>query len=141
MGLVARIAVVGSVLVALLVWGGPALAQPVVITAPTIPVRPPEPIVIPPGDHGQATRPSDADYYPQSPLVRHDPAFVGPLSSKTESPRGTGRFGLGGWTSPNTPVGSVGSGGTGYREVSGWFAFGFTFEWGGPPPPAKPPAP
>lgn len=105
------------------------------ITAPAPPRRAPEPIVIPPGDHGQATRPSDADYYPQSPKVRHDPAFLGPLSSKTESARGTGRMGIAGWTSPGTPVGAAQ---TGHGEVSGWFAFGFTYEWNGPPPPETP---
>jgi hypothetical protein len=126
----------GFLLVALLAWAGPALGQPVEITAPTPSARQPEPIIIPPGDHGQATRPSDADYYPMSPLVRHDPAFIAPLSSKTESPGGgTGRAGISGWTAPNTPVGSAQA----HREVSGWFAFGLTFEWGGPPPPAKRP--
>jgi hypothetical protein len=105
------------------------------ITAPSPPRRAPEPIVIPPGDHGEATRPSDADYYPQSPKVRHAPAFVGPLSVKTESARGTGRLGLTGWTAPGTPVGAAL---TGHREVSGWFAFGFTYEWNGPPPPGTP---
>lgn len=125
-------------LVAAILSGTVALAaapvraeEQVDITAPAPARRAPEPIVIPPGDHGQATRPSDADYYPQSPKVRHDPAFVGPLSAKTQSARGTGRQGLAGWTSPSTPVGSAQ---TGYGEVNGWFAFGFAYEWNGPPP-------
>lgn len=66
-------------------------------------------------------------------MVRHDPAFIGPLSNKTESPRSTGRVGIAGWTSPNTPVGSAQN----YREITGYFAFGFALEWGGPPPPVK----
>jgi hypothetical protein len=132
-----RHVVLFSVVLALFIWASPVFPQQVDITAPTPPARRPEPVVIPPGDHGQATRPSDADYYPRPPLVRHDPAFIAPLSTKIESPRGTGRAGIAGWTAPNTPVGTPQ---TGHREVSGWFAFGFAFEWGGPPPPTKRPA-
>lgn len=108
----------------------PAIAQQVDIKIPA-PERAPEPMVIPPGDHTQATRPSDADYYPYPPRVRHDPAFIGPLSTKTESTTSTGRVGIAGWTSPATPVGAQQ---TGYREVNGWFSLGFAVEWGGPPP-------
>jgi hypothetical protein len=132
MVVVARTAI-GLLIVAVVAWAGSALAQPVEITAPTPTTRAPEPIVIPPGDHGQATRPSDADYYPQPPMVRYDPAFIGPMSSKTESPRTTGRVGFAGWTSPTTPVGSAQN----WREVTGYFALGFAIEWGGPPPPVK----
>lgn len=131
--------IVVSAVVILLAWVGLALAQPVVITAPPAPARPPEPIIVPPGDHGEATRPSDADFYPASPLVRFDPAFISPLSSRTETPKSTGRVGFAGWTAPNTPVGATGAGGTGYQEVSGWFALGFAIEWDGPPPPASGP--
>jgi hypothetical protein len=102
-------------------------AQEVEIKAPSPPTRPQEPLVIPPGDHGQATRPSDADHYPSAPKVRHEPAFIGPLSSKRAD--GSGRQGVAGWTSPGTPL-NAGSQIT--RESSGWFAFGFAFEWGGP---------
>ncbi len=114
----------------------PALAQQVEIRV-TPPPRPPEPPVIPPGDHYQVTRPSDADFYPEGTRVRLDPAFIGPLSQKIETPTGTGRVGIAGWTAPNTPVGTRQ---LGYHEVPGWFAFGFAFEWGGPPPPARRPA-
>jgi len=113
----------------------PVSAQQVDITIPA-PDRAREPVVIPPGDHGQATRPSDADYYPQPPKVRHDPAFIGPLSSKTQTPTSTGRVGAAGWTAPNTPVGAAQ---TGWRDVNGWFALGFAFEWGGPPPSKRAP--
>lgn len=123
-------------LIALAVLGAaPAGAQQVDITAPE-PRRAREPVLVPPGDHYNATRPSDADYYPETPRVRHDPTFITPLSSKTEGPGGPGRAGIAGWTSPNTPVGAAQ---TGRREVTGWFALGFAFEWGGPPP-AKHPA-
>jgi hypothetical protein len=139
MDLVRRVVILVTwcVVLATLGWSVPAVAQQVDITAPRPPRRPLEPIVIPPGDHGQATRPSDADYYPQPPLVRHDPAFIAPLSKKIETPGGTGRLGAAGWTAPNPPVGAAQ---TGHREVAGWFGFGFAFEWGGPPPPAKRPA-
>jgi hypothetical protein len=138
MVLVAR-TVIAVLVIAIVAWAGSAVAQPVEITAPTPSVRPPEPIVIPPGDYGQVTRPSDADYYAHPPMVRYDPAFIGPMSNKTENPRSTGRVGIAGWTSPTTPVGSAQN----WREITGYFALGFAVEWGGPLPPVKksPPAP
>jgi hypothetical protein len=114
----------------------PVWAQQVDISAPA-PERGREPIVIPPGDHATATRPSDADYYRDPPKVRYEPAFIGPLSGKTETATSTGRSGVAGWTSPNTPVGPPQ---TGWRDVTGYFALGFAFEWGGPPPAKRPPA-
>ncbi len=126
-------------LAAVLAVAVPGLAQEVNITAPA-PERAREPFVVPPGDHYDATRPSDADYYMPGPKVRDDPAFIGPLSSKSAD--GTGRSGVGGWTAPNTPV--IHSESSGYRDNNGWFALGFAFEWGGPPPrraPARPPTP
>ncbi len=117
----------------LAMYAGAALAQEVEIEAPS-PVQPRAPIVVPPGDHYQMTRPSDADYYRQPPRVRYDPTFVGPLSAKRQTPTTTGRLGVAGWTSPNTPVGPMANH---QREVAGWFAFGLAFEWGGPPPPGE----
>jgi hypothetical protein len=73
----------------------------------------------PPG----ATRPSDADHYPQSPSVGHEPMFIGP-TGKTQ----TGEFGASAWTAPNTPVGSEVARG----QQGGTPAVGFTFTWGGP---------
>jgi hypothetical protein len=88
--------------------------------------------VIPPPLHYETSRPPDTDYYPQGTKVEHDPAFIEPLSSKYENASGSGRIGVSGWTAPNTPVGSpVG----GWRDVSGWFAFGFSITWDGPPAP------
>jgi len=106
----------------------PAGAQQVDITAPT-PSRPTERGVVPPGDHYDVSRPSDADYYPRGPRVRHDPSYIGPLSARTAD--GTGRAGVAGWTAPNTPATT--SEASGFREVTGWFALGFAVEWGGPP--------
>ena len=121
----------------------PAWAQQVEIkksapsAAPT--PRKPERDVIPPGLYDE-TRPSDADHYPRGGQVQHDPAFFGPLSRRRETPTSTGRIGIAGWASPNTPVGAPS--GTGWKEVSGWFALGFSVTWDGPPPARRPaPAP
>jgi hypothetical protein len=89
-----------------------------------------EPRVITPGLLYE-TRPSDETYYPGGPGVPYDPAFIRPFTKEVETPRSTGRMGLSGWTSPNTPVGPSGAG---MREISGWLGFGFTRTWGGPPP-------
>jgi hypothetical protein len=97
---------------------GPTMRQP----------RPPELL------HG--TRSSDQNYYPSlGPSVPYDPAFIPPFTIEVETPDSTGRMGLSGWTAPNTSVGVVG---TGIREINGWFSFGFTWTWGGPPPLSRP---
>jgi hypothetical protein len=83
----------------------------------------------------QETRPSDADKYPRGGQVQYDPAFIGPMSKPYETPRSTGRYGVAGWVSPNTPVGSPHSG---WGESYGVFAFGFAFTWDGPPPVRRP---
>jgi hypothetical protein len=114
----------------------PAMAQQVDIEV-LPPDRAREPIIIAPGDQYETGRPHDHGYYPEGPRVRYNPAYVSPLSVRTQTPTSTGRAGIAGWTAPNTPVGSRVSG---WQEVSGWFALGLTIEWGGPPP-AKRPAP
>lgn len=91
-----------------------------------------EPRVVPPPLHYETTKPPDHDHYPRGTQVEHDPAFIEPLASKYETANTTGRVGVSGWTAPNTPVGSPASG---WRDVNGWFALGFSVTWGGPPPP------
>ena len=109
----------------------PAAAQQVEVEAkPRVSER--EPRVVAPPLHYETTRPPDTDYYPQGTKVEHDPAFIQPLASSYQNAEGSGRVGVSGWTAPNTPVGSpVG----GWRDVSGWFALGFSVTWGGPPAP------
>jgi hypothetical protein len=112
----------------------PAQAQQVDVEV-VQPDRVREPLVVPPGDQYDAGRPSDFEDYPRGPRVRFDPAFVRPLSVKTQTPTSTGRAGFAGWTSPNTPVGPQQ---VSWNEVTGWFALGFAVEWGGPPPARRP---
>jgi hypothetical protein len=107
----------------------PAAAQ-VKIESTRPPAERPQARVVPPPLHYETSRPPDHDFYPQGTKVEHDPAFIEPLSSKGEHANGSGRMGLTGWPAPNQPVGSpVG----GWRDVSGWFALGFSVTWGGPP--------
>jgi hypothetical protein len=87
--------------------------------------------IISPGLQYEITQPDDAGYVPPGPRVHYEPAFVEPLSAPTE----TGRRGVAGWTAPTAAHGGTQSGA---REITGYFAVGFAFEWGGPPP--KPPA-
>jgi hypothetical protein len=115
---------------------GPALAQQQVEIEAPAPETRPGPEVVPPPLHYETTRPTDADYYSTpAPRVQHDPAFIEPFAAKTQTTTSTGRMGLSGWTAPNTPVGPP-VGGT--RDVTGWFALGFSYEWGGPPPAKRP---
>jgi hypothetical protein len=112
----------------------PAAAQQVKIETTPPAVERPARVVAPPL-HYETSRPPDADVYPYGgPKVEHDPAFIEPLAGPYETPNGSGQIGLSGWTAPNPPVGSPVSG---WRDVSGWFAIGFSVTWGGPPP-AKP---
>jgi hypothetical protein len=83
--------------------------------------------IINPGLQYEITRPDDARYLPPGPHVHYEPAFVEAASVPTE----TGRMGLAGWTSPTAALGGTQSGA---RDIIGYFAFGFAFEWGGPPP-------
>jgi hypothetical protein len=133
-----RAIVTTAAVIMLALVAAPALAQQV-----DIEVLPPErergPVVITPGDQYEAGRPSDYNNYPQPlPRVKFDPAFIRPMSARTQTPTSTGRAGIAGWTAPSTPVGSQQI----WKEDTGLFALGFTVEWGGPPPPsARRPAP
>ncbi len=114
----------------------PVLAQQVEIKAK--PPVVPRPEVITPGLRYEMSRPTDGAFYILAPRVEHDPAFIEPFVTDLQSPTSTGRAGVSGWTSPNTPVGS--SAARAWGEENGWFALGFSFTWGGPPPVRQPPA-
>jgi len=86
--------------------------------------------IIPPTTDPVRSRPADAEYYPSTGGVIHEPAFFESLSVKTE----TGRFGIAGWTSPNSPAGPD------YNEINGWPSIGFAFTWSLPPVGTKRPA-
>jgi hypothetical protein len=119
------VAIVGLGL--LVAW--PAAAQDVEIEAKRL-EREREPRVVAPPLHYETTRPPDTDFYPQGTKVEHDPAFIQPLASTYENTQTSGRIGISGWTAPNQPVSSPN---TGWRDVSGYFALGFSVTWGGPP--------
>ena len=92
----------------------------------------PEPRIVTPPLLYETTRPPDADYYFPNVMVEHDPAFIEPFSSKYQTPTGSGRMGLAGWTSPNLPVGgTLGA----YQASWGVLGFGFSVTWDGPPAP------
>jgi hypothetical protein len=79
--------------------------------------------IIAPTTEPTRSRPADAEYHPSTSGVIHDPAFFESASVKTE----TGRYGLAGWTAPNSPEGPD------YREINGWPSFGFAITWSGAP--------
>ena len=114
---------------------GVASAQQVTITAPAPPREQKGEAIIAPRLQYEITQPDDARYLPPGPHGHHEPAFIGPLSVPTEEPTSTGRVGAAGWTSPTAAMGGLIGG---YREVAGYFAFGFAVEWGGPPPTKRP---
>jgi hypothetical protein len=89
--------------------------------------------IIPPTTDPMRSRPEDADYYPNTGGIIHEPAFFEALSTKTES---GGRYGFAGWSAPNSPAGAD------YGEINGWLSFGFGFTWSSPPvTPPRTPAP
>jgi hypothetical protein len=126
------VAIIGLVLAPAL----PAAAQNVEIEA-TRPATERETKIIPPPLHYETTRPPDGDVRPnpRGADVEHDPAFIEPLASTYETSEGSGRYGLSGWTSPNSPVGPQS---TNWQEVTGWLAIGFSVTWGGPPAAPRP---
>ena len=122
------------VAVLLAIGAAPAVAQDVKIQVP--PPRRERPDALgAPGTQDRG-RPSDHDFYPDGPRVGHDPGFVEPLSAEYEGTDSSGRVGVSGWTAPNAPLGPEVAG---YRENTGWFGFGISVTWGGPPPPPRRP--
>ena len=120
--------------VVLMIFGGlswlgaasPASAQAPVEIQASAPEKPPQlRIVEPTPATREATRPREADFYGCTDVrVRHQPAFIEPFAGQTQ---GGTKYGLSGWTSPSTPVGSLVSQEPWAR--SGWPALGFTVVW------------
>ncbi len=118
-----------------LAWGpGAAWAQgQVEITAPP-PERVPRPEFVIPGQPPDVTRPREQDFYADEIRVRHDPAFIVPLSTTVSTgPKTVARFGFSGWTAPRGRGDLLIA-----REVPGWFALGFSFVWDIPIPSETP---
>jgi hypothetical protein len=122
-----------KLLIAVVVVGGlswfgaasTALAQPPVEIRASAPEKPPQiTIVEPTPATREATRPREADFYGTDVRVRHQPAFIEPFVGETQ---GGTKYGLSGWTSPSTPVGSLVSQEPWAR--TGWPALGFTVVW------------
>lgn len=111
-----------------LIWLGapaPATAQAPVEIEASAPEKPPQFRIVEPTEATrEATRPREADFYGTDVRVRHQPAFIEPFVGQTQ---GGTKYGLSGWTSPSTPVGSLGSQEPWAR--GGWPALGFTVVW------------
>lgn len=104
---------------------GPASAQNPVEIRATAPEKPTQLRIVEPSPATrEATRPREAGFYREDVRVRHEPAFIEPFVGETQ---GGTKYGLSGWTSPTTPVGSYVSQEPWAR--SGWFALGFTVVW------------
>ena len=127
MAAVTRVAVLGA-LGSLVAFSSPASGQEVRMQRTPIER---ELGIIAPATEPTRSRPTDADYYPATGGIIHDPAFFEALSAKTE----TGRYGIAGWSSPNSPAGAD------YSEINGWLSFGFAFTWASPAVSPKRPTP
>jgi len=124
--------------VALMILGGlswlgavsPTIAQTPVEIQASAPEKPPQiRIVEPTPATREATRPREADFYGTDVRVRHQPAFIEPFVGQTQ---GGTKYGLSGWTSPSTPVGSLVSQEP-WARSPGWFSLGLTVVWDSPP--------
>ena len=103
----------------------PATAQSPIEIRATAPEKPQQLRIVEPSEATrQSTPPREADFYREDVRVRHEPAFIEPFVGQTQ---GGTKYGLSGWTSPTTPVGSYVSQEPWAR--SGWPALGFTVVW------------
>jgi hypothetical protein len=116
--------VIGSGLLLVTLTAPTAAQSPIEIRA-TAPEKPQQLRIVEPSEATrQSTRPREADFYREDVRVRHEPAFIEPFVGQTQ---GGTKYGLSGWTSPTTPVGSYVSQEPWAR--SGWPALGFTVVW------------
>lgn len=113
---------------------GPATAQSPIEIRATAPEKPQQLRIVEPSEATrQSTRPREADFYREDVRVRHEPAFIEPFVGQTQ---GGTKYGLSGWTSPTTPVGSYVSQEPWAR--SGWPALGITVVWDSVPAASTP---
>ena len=116
------------------VLAGPAIAQGPIEIRATAPEKPAQLRIVEPSEATrESTRPREADFYREDVRVRHEPAFIEPFVGQTQ---GGTKYGLSGWTSPTTPVGSYVSQEPWAR--SGWPALGFTVVWDSVPAASTP---
>ena len=112
----------------------PATAQSPIEIRATAPEKPQQLRIVEPSEATrQSTRPREADFYREDVRVRHEPAFIEPFVGQTQ---GGTKYGLSGWTSPTTPVGSYVSQEPWAR--SGWPALGITVVWDSVPAASTP---
>ncbi len=111
-----------------------ALAQSPIEIRATAPEKPQQFRIVEPSEATrESTRPREADFYREDVRVRHEPAFIEPFVGQTQ---GGTKYGLSGWTSPTTPVGSYVSQEPWAR--SGWPALGITVVWDSVPAASTP---
>ena len=125
-----RSIVVGYATVALgvlaLALSGTASAQNPVEIRATAPEKPAQIHIVEPSPATrEQTRPREAEFYGTDVRVKHEPAFIEPFVGQTA---GGTKYGLSGWTSPSTPVGSYVSQEPWAR--TGWPAIGISVVWG-----------
>ncbi len=114
-----------AVAVASLAMVGVARAQNSVEIRTTAPEKPAQIHIVEPSPATrEQTRPREAEFYGADVRVKHDPAFIEPFVGQTA---GGTKYGLSGWTSPATPVGSYVSQEPWAR--TGWPAIGITVVW------------
>jgi hypothetical protein len=124
-----RSIVVGYATVALgvlaLALSGTASAQNPVEIRATAPEKPAQIHIVEPSPATrEQTRPREAEFYGTDVRVKHEPAFIEPFVGQTA---GGTKYGLSGWTSPSTPVGSYVSQEPWAR--TGWPAIGISVVW------------
>ena len=124
-----RSIVVGYATVALgvlaLALSGTASAQNPVEIRATAPEKPAQIHIVEPSPATrEQTRPREAEFYGTDVRVKHEPAFIEPFVGQTA---GGTKYGLSGWTSPSTPVGSYVS--QEPWDRTGWPAIGISVVW------------
>ncbi len=120
-------------LVSLALAGSARAQNPVEIRA-TAPEKPAQIHIVEPGPASrEQTRPREAEFYGTDVRVKHDPAFIEPFVGETA---GGTKYGLSGWTSPSTPVGSYVSQEPWAR--TGWPSIGISVVWDSVPATSTP---